>query len=156
MQRAFGGRQQAGGDEQGAGGREQAAGGGQQAASQQAASQQAAGGGEQEGGSGDRLDAQTTNAYTQPLHMDRLDAQMIALRSAAPLDLRVNTLKTTLEEAIASLARAGLRASPTLYSPIGLRLEARGGLGGGIPLGTHLHIGAGDEYAYRGGGWICI
>ena len=47
-------------------------------------------------------------------------AEMSALATRAPVDLRVNTLKTTREKVLASLAY--LRAAPTPYSPSGLRL----------------------------------
>ena len=43
-----------------------------------------------------------------------------ALATRAPLDLRVNTLKTTREKALAALAH--LEAEPTPLSPVGLRL----------------------------------
>ncbi|OYV29818.1 MAG: rRNA cytosine-C5-methylase [Acidocella sp. 20-61-6] len=54
-----------------------------------------------------------------------LAGEMAALAEPAPLDLRVNLLKTTREGAIAALAREGLQAMPTPYSPWGLRLAAR-------------------------------
>jgi 16S rRNA (cytosine967-C5)-methyltransferase len=54
-----------------------------------------------------------------------LPAQMAALATPAPLDLRVNALKTTREAAIAALAREQLAAVPTRYSPWGLRLAGR-------------------------------
>ncbi|HEX3494465.1 MAG TPA: RsmB/NOP family class I SAM-dependent RNA methyltransferase [Methylocella sp.] len=47
-------------------------------------------------------------------------AEMSALATRAPVDLRVNTLKTTREKVLAGLAY--LRAAPTPYSPSGLRL----------------------------------
>ena len=48
-------------------------------------------------------------------------AEATAMASRAPLDLRVNTLKAKREKALASLAH--LRAGPTPWSPIGLRIE---------------------------------
>jgi len=56
---------------------------------------------------------------------DRLAAEMAALRDEAPVDLRVNTLKTDRDAAQAALAAEGLKAEPTKLSPIGLRLPAR-------------------------------
>jgi 16S rRNA (cytosine967-C5)-methyltransferase len=50
---------------------------------------------------------------------------MAALSTPAPLDLRVNTLKTTRDAAIIALAREGLEARPTQFSPWGLRLAPR-------------------------------
>jgi 16S rRNA (cytosine967-C5)-methyltransferase len=47
-------------------------------------------------------------------------AEMSALGTRAPVDLRVNTLRATREKVLASLAH--LRAAPTPYSPSGLRL----------------------------------
>ena len=40
----------------------------------------------------------------------------------APLDLRVNPLKTTRDAARAALAASGIEAAPTPYSPLGLRV----------------------------------
>lgn len=56
---------------------------------------------------------------------DALEAELRALGDAAPLDLRVNTLKSSREEAIAALAAEGLRAQPMPFSPWGLRLAGR-------------------------------
>jgi 16S rRNA (cytosine967-C5)-methyltransferase len=50
---------------------------------------------------------------------------MGALRVEAPLDLRVNTLKTTPEEARAALALDGVETKPTALSPLGLRAQGR-------------------------------
>jgi 16S rRNA (cytosine967-C5)-methyltransferase len=54
-----------------------------------------------------------------------LAEEMAALAIPAPLDLRINALKTTREAAIAALAREKLTAAPTPYSPWGLRLAGR-------------------------------
>jgi 16S rRNA (cytosine967-C5)-methyltransferase len=54
-----------------------------------------------------------------------LEREIAALCQPAPLDLRVNTLAATREQAVASLARAGLLATPTPFSPVGLRLSDR-------------------------------
>jgi 16S rRNA (cytosine967-C5)-methyltransferase len=54
-----------------------------------------------------------------------LPAEMAALAAPAPLDLRVNALKSTRDAAIAALAREKLAATPTPYSPWGLRLAGR-------------------------------
>ena len=56
----------------------------------------------------------------------RIDAgELRALMQPAQLDLRVNLLKATREEAIAALAREGVTATPTPHSPWGLRIEGR-------------------------------
>jgi 16S rRNA (cytosine967-C5)-methyltransferase len=52
-------------------------------------------------------------------------AELRALLELAPLDLRVNLLKTTRDEARAVLAAEGLDAMPTPHSPWGLRIEGR-------------------------------
>lgn len=54
-----------------------------------------------------------------------LPAEMAALSVPAPLDLRINALKTTREAAIQELAREQLDARPTQFSPWGLRLANR-------------------------------
>jgi 16S rRNA (cytosine967-C5)-methyltransferase len=43
----------------------------------------------------------------------------------APLDIRVNTLKSSREEVLAQLHAEGMRACATPYSPIGVRLEEK-------------------------------
>lgn len=45
-----------------------------------------------------------------------------ALNRPAPLDLRVNSLKATREEIIASLAEAPILCEPTPYAPLGIRI----------------------------------
>ena len=54
-----------------------------------------------------------------------LSAEMAALLGPAPLDLRVNLLKTTREEAQAALVAEGIAAQPTPISPWGLRVAGR-------------------------------
>jgi 16S rRNA (cytosine967-C5)-methyltransferase len=54
-----------------------------------------------------------------------LAAEMQAMAATAPLDLRVNALKGTREQAIAALRAENLNAQPTPYSPWGLRLAGR-------------------------------
>ncbi len=54
-----------------------------------------------------------------------LKAEMDALAQTAPLDLRVNALKATREQAIMALAAERLEARPTQFSPWGLRLPGR-------------------------------
>ncbi len=52
---------------------------------------------------------------------DERAAEGATLASRAPLDLRVNTLKTELDAIAAKLAH--LKASPTRWSPVGLRIR---------------------------------
>ena len=47
------------------------------------------------------------------------------LASPAPLDLRVNTLRSKREDVQATLAASGITATPTPYSPHGLRIDGR-------------------------------
>ena len=56
---------------------------------------------------------------------DALAAEMAAMGTAAPLDLRVNLLKGTREQAIKALKAEGIEAVPTALSPWGLRVEGR-------------------------------
>jgi 16S rRNA (cytosine967-C5)-methyltransferase len=56
---------------------------------------------------------------------ETVEAEMAAMSGQAPLDLRVNLLKGSRDEAIASLAREGHAAAPTVLSPWGLRLAPR-------------------------------
>ena len=48
-----------------------------------------------------------------------------ALNQPAPLDLRVNTLRATREEALRGLAESSLDAAPTPHSPVGIRVRGR-------------------------------
>jgi 16S rRNA (cytosine967-C5)-methyltransferase len=54
-----------------------------------------------------------------------LAEEAAALEAEAPLDLRVNLLKTDRAGAMARLAAEGIRTEPTPLSPWGLRLPAR-------------------------------
>ena len=57
------------------------------------------------------------------------EAEILALarglNQPAPLDLRVNTLRATREDALRELAASGFKAEPTPYSPVGLRVQGR-------------------------------
>ncbi|MDA0786848.1 MAG: rRNA cytosine-C5-methylase [Proteobacteria bacterium] len=52
--------------------------------------------------------------------------ELAALNQTAPVDLRVNALRATRDEAQARLAADGYDADPTPYGPAGLRGTARG------------------------------
>ncbi|MBY0500922.1 MAG: RsmB/NOP family class I SAM-dependent RNA methyltransferase [Alphaproteobacteria bacterium] len=56
---------------------------------------------------------------------DTLTIEMQAFLHQAPLDLRVNTLKGTREEALEHLKKTGLPVNLTKHSPWGLRIEGR-------------------------------
>ncbi len=64
----------------------------------------------------------------EELFGERLAAEMGAMRDEAPLDLRVNTLRASRDDAVAALAADGIEAAPTPLSPLGLRLKARAAL----------------------------
>jgi 16S rRNA (cytosine967-C5)-methyltransferase len=51
--------------------------------------------------------------------------EIAALETPPPVDLRVNRLKATVEEAQAALAREGIETEPMRYAPDGLRLKRR-------------------------------
>jgi len=63
--------------------------------------------------------------WQQELGDEEAWALATALNEAAPVDLRVNTLKTDRESLQAQLAAEGYRAKPTPYSPQGLRRNDR-------------------------------
>ena len=54
-----------------------------------------------------------------------LRAEMAAMDVPATLDLRVNLLRGTREQAIAALAKENIQAEPTKLSPWGLRVQGR-------------------------------
>jgi 16S rRNA (cytosine967-C5)-methyltransferase len=62
----------------------------------------------------------------EALHHQRSEEEILALGRAmqnpATLDLRVNALKSSRESVLSELAKLGLEASPTPYSPTGIRL----------------------------------
>lgn len=53
------------------------------------------------------------------------DKEIAALNTEASVDLRVNTLKSDVNQAIRALEAEGLHPQPMPYSPIGLRLAQR-------------------------------
>jgi len=61
---------------------------------------------------------------------DRYQIEMQASNQRANTDIRVNTLKASLQELVAVMAAAGYRTQPTELSPWGLRFEGR------VPLST--------------------
>jgi len=68
--------------------------------------------------------------HLEAVYGDRLEDEMAGLNAAAPVDLRVNLLKADRAGAIGALAAEGVRAEPTPYSPVGLRLRERVPLSG--------------------------
>lgn len=70
------------------------------------------------------------DASMSALWGDRLEAEISALNQLAPVDLRVNTLKTTTEQAKAELDKQFIETEHTALSPLGLRLTSKTRLGG--------------------------
>jgi len=68
----------------------------------------------------------------------RLVPELTALQGEASVDLRVNALKGTREEALAALKSEHIAARPTPYSPVGLRLSGRTGIAGTKPFQAGL------------------
>lgn len=62
-----------------------------------------------------------------------------ALNRPAPMDIRVNTLKTTREGLQARLKDEGFELTPTPYSPLGLRREQRAALFNSRAFGMGLY-----------------
>ena len=58
-----------------------------------------------------------------------------AVSHPAPLDLRVNLLKADREGVRRALAESGIAASPTPYSPLGLRVQGKPALQRSAPFG---------------------
>ncbi len=54
-----------------------------------------------------------------------LEPELAALTGTAPVDLRVNSLKTTREAVAGLLTAEGIESAPTPFSPLGLRLAGR-------------------------------
>ncbi len=68
--------------------------------------------------------------YLESVFGAGLEREMGALNTAAPMDLRVNPLKTDRDGALRALAAERVFAEPTRWSPLGLRLAARAPLAG--------------------------
>ena len=68
--------------------------------------------------------------YLERAFGGRLHEEMAALNAEAPLDLRVNRLKGDREAARVALRHEDIKATPTPWSPVGLRVRER------IPLST--------------------
>ncbi len=67
-----------------------------------------------------------------------------ALNRPAPLDLRVNSLKATREEIVASLASAPILCEPTPYAPMGIRIVKKPALQN-LPIFKNGSIEVQDE-----------
>lgn len=56
---------------------------------------------------------------------DSFAAEMQAMQTEAPLDIRVNTLKAQRDEVMATLRKDDFKLRKSVYSPLGLRVEGR-------------------------------
>lgn len=61
----------------------------------------------------------------QALFGDDFEPHLTAMIDPAPLDLRVNTVKGTVDEALESLKKDKVRVSKTPYSPVALRVDGK-------------------------------
>jgi len=61
---------------------------------------------------------------------DSIETELSALNQKAPVDVRVNTVKTTLEQVQKAFSKDYIEAGPTALSPLGLRLPGNPKLGG--------------------------
>ena len=76
---------------------------------------------------------------------DRVKSLLLAFGETAPLTLRVNTEKTTRDDLIALLEKAGVPAQPARYAPTGVTLPAGAGTEAGarvLILGEQLFADA--------------
>jgi len=65
------------------------------------------------------------HSYLERAFGGALHEEMAALNAEAPLDLRVNRLKADREEARVALRHEDIKAAPTPWSPLGLRVRER-------------------------------
>lgn len=80
-----------------------------------------------------------------------MEAEVGALSQEAPLDLRVNTLKTTREDALAALIREGFGAKAHPFIPTAIRLEKRAAI-----FGSELFKQGGIEVQDAGSQWLAL
>lgn len=96
-------------------------------------------------------------AWLQPHFERRFGADWAeearALNTEAPVDLRVNRLKTSRDQAMAALAAEGVEARPMPYAPDGLRIEGRFVLGA-IKAHTDGWIEPQDEASQLVAHWV--
>lgn len=75
---------------------------------------------------------------------DRFDDLATALLQTAPLDVRINTLRSKRETVLHALQQQGIKATATPYSPWGIRLKDKPHLGR-LDLFQQGHIEVQDE-----------
>ncbi len=69
--------------------------------------------------------------HLQEAYGEAWGREIAALETPPPVDLRVNRLKATVEEARAALKREGIETEPMRYARDGLRLKRRLSVGAG-------------------------
>lgn len=85
-----------------------------------------------------------SNSLREQLGADEFWALVATFSAGAPLDLRVNALKTKREAVIEALAAANIAAEPTPYSPLGIRIQGKPALQK-LPLYTGGEVEVQDE-----------
>ncbi|MDO9237768.1 MAG: RsmB/NOP family class I SAM-dependent RNA methyltransferase [Aquabacterium sp.] len=85
-----------------------------------------------------------SNSLRGQLGDEEFWALVATLSAGAPLDLRVNAIKTKREAVIEALVAAGIPAVPTPYSPTGVRIEGKPALQK-MPLYVDGHVEVQDE-----------
>ena len=85
-----------------------------------------------------------TEKLLTALGRDAAERLALALRRPASLDLRVNTFLTNRDTVLNALNASGIKASPTPYSPVGLRLEDKPAINQ-HPLFVSGHVEVQDE-----------
>ncbi len=75
------------------------------------------------------VQAELPDWVVEKLLAQQPEAEVLALgrglASPAPLDLRVNTLRAKRDDVMTTLAVSGINATPTPFSPFGLRIDGR-------------------------------
>ncbi|WP_290868081.1 RsmB/NOP family class I SAM-dependent RNA methyltransferase [Aquabacterium sp.] len=85
-----------------------------------------------------------SNKLREQLGTEGFWALVETLSGGAPLDLRVNAIKSKRETVIEQLKEAGIEALPTPFSPTGIRIEGKPALQK-LPLYTGGHVEVQDE-----------
>jgi 16S rRNA (cytosine967-C5)-methyltransferase len=85
-----------------------------------------------------------SNSLRDQLGTDEFWALVETLSGGAPLDLRVNAVKSKREAVLEALVAAGIPAVPTPFAPTGIRIEGKPALQK-MPLYVEGHVEVQDE-----------
>ncbi len=85
-----------------------------------------------------------SNSLRDQLSDDEFWALVATFSAGAPLDLRVNAVKSKRETVLEALQGAGMDAQPTPYSPLGIRIQGKPALQK-MALYTDGHVEVQDE-----------